>query len=378
MANKLTHQEFMDKFKERNEHFDDIEVLGEYVNAKTKIKCRCRVCGNEWDAYSSNLLKGHGCFQCGAKLRGNNQRLSHKEFISRVSMINPNITVIGEYVGRSKTVECKCNVCDYEWKPRASAILDGEGCPYCSGRACRTGYNDIATTYPHLVQYFVNIEDAKTHTAHSNQKIFLKCPDCGYEKFGRIQDLTTQGFGCIMCSDSLSYPNKFIRQMFSQLSVDDVDFEYKPKWARLYRFDCYFEYQGVPYLIEMDGAVGHGEIQYKSTKRDTEGLQRDLIKNELAKVNGIELIRIDCKKSDRKYISKNIVNSRLSEILDLSQIDWTKCDRNSQKNLVKEVCDYYEETHEKLSVMSKIFKISEPTVRTYLRKGNEFGWCNYN
>lgn len=35
-----------------------IELLDTYVNARTKLACRCRVCGHEWDAVLNHLLHG--------------------------------------------------------------------------------------------------------------------------------------------------------------------------------------------------------------------------------------------------------------------------------------------------------------------------------
>lgn len=103
-----------------------------------------------------------------------------------------------------------------------------------------------------------------------------------------------------------------------------------------------------------------------------------MIKNELAKANNIELIRIDCKKSDGKYISENILGSRLVEIFDLTNVDWNECDINSHKNIVKEVCDYRKVTNESLGKIAKHFDLGKTTVRKYLIRGSKFGWCEYN
>lgn len=369
-----SHKEFIQQIDDSNLN---VKILGNYVNARTPILYECKICKHQWNITPDNLLRGHGCDKCAKKRNGTKQRLSHDEFIERVSIIHSNITIKTNYNGRNRKVQCQCGKCNYIWNPIAGNLLRGQGCPYCSHRVCRTGYNDIATVCPHLIKYFVNVEDAYTHTLHSNKKVLLKCPDCGHEKYGTVCKLTTNGFRCVICSDKLSYPNKFLRQMLSQLPVENVKYEYSPKWVKPYKYDGYFEYQNTPYLIEMDGGLGHGKTKYKSTEKDVEGLQRDLIKNKLAEINNIKLIRIDCIKSDRKYISNNILNSQLAEIFDLSYIDWTKCDKNSQKNLVKEVCDYYEQTHSSVAAIAEKFKISTTTVRVYLRKGNKFHWCNY-
>ena len=44
MPKKLTHEEFIEKIKVKN---PNIEILEEYVNAHTKIECRCKVCNHK-------------------------------------------------------------------------------------------------------------------------------------------------------------------------------------------------------------------------------------------------------------------------------------------------------------------------------------------
>ena len=42
----------------------EIEVLESYVNARTKLLCRCSYCKNEWYATPDKLLQGNGCPMC--------------------------------------------------------------------------------------------------------------------------------------------------------------------------------------------------------------------------------------------------------------------------------------------------------------------------
>lgn len=48
----------------------NIEVLGEYVNTDTKIKCLCKVCNNIWNPTPHDLQSGRGCPECGRKRKG--------------------------------------------------------------------------------------------------------------------------------------------------------------------------------------------------------------------------------------------------------------------------------------------------------------------
>ena len=59
-----------DTFKERIKEINkNIEILGEYINSKTKIKCKCLVCGfDDWNANPCDLLHGCGCPVCANKL----------------------------------------------------------------------------------------------------------------------------------------------------------------------------------------------------------------------------------------------------------------------------------------------------------------------
>ena len=65
----LTHEEFMEKFYKKNKNAENIEILEEYVNAKTKIKVRCKIDGYEWEMTPSNLLGGYGCPKCSGNIK---------------------------------------------------------------------------------------------------------------------------------------------------------------------------------------------------------------------------------------------------------------------------------------------------------------------
>lgn len=58
---KKTNEEFLQELLEIN---TNIKPLEDYKNARTKIKCRCKVCGYEWKATPAHLLHGIGCPSC--------------------------------------------------------------------------------------------------------------------------------------------------------------------------------------------------------------------------------------------------------------------------------------------------------------------------
>ena len=62
MPKKKTHEQFVLEMYEVN---PNIEILGKYVDAKTKILCRCKIHMCEWMLDPSHLLGGQGCPICG-------------------------------------------------------------------------------------------------------------------------------------------------------------------------------------------------------------------------------------------------------------------------------------------------------------------------
>ena len=66
MGKKKTHAEYVDELAKVN---PDIEVLGIYCGANIKIPHRCKKDGCVWDATPGHILHGTGCPLCGGTLK---------------------------------------------------------------------------------------------------------------------------------------------------------------------------------------------------------------------------------------------------------------------------------------------------------------------
>lgn len=308
------------------------------------------------------------------------KRKTHEEFINELSIKgNKNIIVIGKYIDDKTKILVQCRIDGYMWYARPGNLLQGGGCPLCNGKVVVVGINDFATIRPDLVQYFRNSEDANKITAHSNKQVDLICPNCGTHKTMSANMLCKRGFNCTVCGDGISFPNKFGRSLLRQLPIKQYECEWSPDWLKPYSYDNYFVYNGNEYILEMDGELGHGNKQFNSKNKDVDGLLRDQFKDSLAAEYHIIVIRIDCKKSEKDYIVENILQSSLSEIFDLHNIDWNKCEQDALKSIVKEVCDEYAKDETIfLSELARKYDISRLTVRKYLKRGTKLGWCTYD
>lgn len=304
------------------------------------------------------------------------KKKTQEEFEQCVREIFPNLEVGGRYVAARFKVPMHCNVCGGNWEPKATHILSGHGCPFCSGRALLVGFNDVWTTSPEVAKMLVNPEDGYKYTRNSMEKVCFQCPDCGDISFKRISNVYHQGLCCQKCSDGVSYPNKFVRSFLNQLPICNLDYEYHPDWARPYFYDDYFEYNGKKYLIEADGEQHYKDKVFFGKTLD-ERQQIDNIKTNLAIDNGFILIRLDCSESTMEYMKNSICNSMLSDIFDLQDIDWVLCDTISHKNIIQEVALTYESVTKDMTKLSEMFGISKTTICSYLKIGYRCGWCSY-
>ena len=282
-----------------------------------------------------------------------------------------------------KWYKYKCNKCGWDegWIVE-NDLLKGQGCSCCANRTVVEGINDIPTTAPWMVKYFQGgYDEAKLYTKSSNRKIYPICPDCGRIKnksieIGRIY--RTHSIGC-SCKDGISYPNKLMYNILEQLKIE-FETEYSPKWIKPMRYDFYFELDNKKYIVEMDGGLGHGKkIHSKSNKTIEETLEIDNHKDKQAKLHNIEVIRIDCQKSELEYIKNSILNSGLNKIHNLKKVDWNKSEEFALSNLIKKTCEYKKNNIEMSTIeISKMININRATIIRYLKKGNNLGWCEYN
>ena len=121
---RKTHEKFIEEMKSIN---PSILVNSFYVNCSTKIDVKCLVCNHIWKTTPNSLLRGHGCPTC-----ANNQRKSHKQFVSEMHTYNPFIEVVGEYKTATTPIIVKCSICGNEWSSKPYRLLNGAQCQNCT------------------------------------------------------------------------------------------------------------------------------------------------------------------------------------------------------------------------------------------------------
>lgn len=385
MHNMKWHYNLNEKIIDENRKFiltDKKLEEKQYINHKsgnlyTKnikwYKYKCLVCEySEGWIREGDITKGVGCSCCSGITvvkNINDFATKHHELVKYLE----NKEDAYRYSGNSgKKVNLKCPECGLIKQSSLNVLVyKGFYCDNC---------NSIGSKRPDLIKYFVNKEDYKRLTYGSHEKTLVRCDICGNEKYIAVKDLAYYGIGCLNCSKDMSYGEKFVRELLTQLNTEFLMQLSKTTfdWCGGYRYDFYIK--NISTIIEVHGAQHYEDRHgyFKNTTLDKQ-LEIDRIKEEIALNNVDNYIVLDVKKSSMEYIKKSILNSILNSIFDLSKIDWIECSEKASNSLCKEVCEYYQNTGNniELSEIAKKFGLNKETVRGYLKEGTLNGWCNY-
>jgi len=293
------------------------------------------------------------------------------------------ITIIDTRKSNIKAYKYKCLIDGNIDNISESSLKRGVGCNVCSNNKVLKGCNDLWTTHPEIAQLLKYPEIGHGISYGKTEPEIFICPDCGYKKSININSLIRQEkFPCPNCGDSISYPEKFGIFLFNQLEeiyiVNNFEYQYNPNWIKPKRYDFYFELDDKGYILEIDGGLGHGNYNPFIGQSAEETQAIDDYKDKLAREHGIEVIRIDCRKSNLEYIKINILHSRLSELFDLSNINWLKCHEFACSSLVKKACELWSNGIDNTKEIGKIMKLGLNTISGYLKQGAKLGWCDYD
>jgi hypothetical protein len=172
--------------------------------------------------------------------------------------------------------------------------------------------------------------------------------------------------------------------MFSILKNLEINFKTQLtkttfEWCKNYRYDFYFKLNGEDCICETHGMQHYDEnTNFRMSLYEVQ--ENDKLKKELALNNGIKeenYIVIDCRYSELEFIKQNILKSRLNKLSDLSKIDWKECNESALRNKIYEVCDLWNNGNS-VKEISLLLKISEVTIRKYLKDGEKCNKCIYD
>ena len=112
--------------------------------------------------------------------------------------LNPNNLTFGS----NKKAWWKCNK-NHDWFVAIHRKVSRNSCPFCSNRRILSGYNDLATLFPHLLEEWDYNKNKGINpnslSINSVIKVNWKCKFCGNEWITSIRD-RTKGTNCPKCA----------------------------------------------------------------------------------------------------------------------------------------------------------------------------------
>lgn len=183
--NTKSHEQFVAEMSDKN---PNIEVIGRYINTNNHVRVRCRTCGYEWDGHPTHMLGGTGCPKCAGNLK-----YTHAEFVEKMKDVNPDIEILGEYVGGKKPVLVRCKKDGYIWSPIGSSLLAGAGCIKCAGKLRKTNREFLSE-----LSLANNLVEPLGRYVSSKTRMRFKCKRCGHV-WKSTPDAVLHGGGCPAC-----------------------------------------------------------------------------------------------------------------------------------------------------------------------------------
>lgn len=342
MKNKITTTSFKEKVKKIN---PNIEVKGEYINAKTRMECKCKVCGYEWSPVASSLSSGCGCPKCAG-----NMKKTHAQFVGQLKKIQPNLIVLGTYQNAHTKILCKCKKCGNEWEIKPNNLLNGQGCNKCAQEK-RTQFHrkEYEQFVKEVADLTPSIEVIGTYI-NAHTPIKCRCKICDNEWNPLPMDLV-KGTGCPECCHTST---SFFEQSILLSFIHALGSE-----AVLSRDKSLIGMELDIYIPSQRLAIEPGSWLWHANKID-----RDLKKRELCREKGVRLITIydkypNCEKpfendclvfqqdfsvENNKHFIKNVINQLFVEcgiLCEINENDWKRIKKEAYLNSRKKTTDSF-------------------------------------
>lgn len=314
-------------------------------------------------------------------------RYTQEEYAEKINNIySGKFSVAGEYTGGKNCVLIRCNQCGAEFERYANNILHRHtlSCPVCDKskggkKGVVVGVNDMWTTNPDEARLLKNPDDGYRYTFQSKVRLAFICPNCGEEHFKPPRDMFGKNgnFRCNYCTDGFPYPEKFMNAVLKQCGAEYI-YQYSSKnadWCKGYRYDFYIPEYNV--LVETHG-VQHYYEKHKFFMSFEEQQRIDNEKKLLAEEHGIKFISIDCCDSTVEYIKQHIINSELSNYIDLSSVDWEQCGLYASKSTLYAVCQDWDGQYKTVEDLVAKYHITDVTAVKYLKEGANLGLCDFD
>lgn len=302
MSKKKTHEEFC------NEVYDlvgnEYSVIGEYINASTKITMKHNTCRHVWDILPAKFTGkvSRRCEVCGGSMKKTNE-----EFVKEVyDLVGDEYEFLETYINSLTPIECIHKVCGRIYKVTPSDFLHGKRCAKCAGNLLKTTddyRNEIYELYGDEYTILGEYINAKS-------KILTRHNSCGHEYYIEPTNLL-RGIECPKCNES-----KGEKRIQKYLDINSINYIPQMKYDGLIgvgngllSYDFYLPSYNI--LIEYQGQFHDGTAKMQSKEQYKKQKEHDRRKKQYSIDNNIKLLEI-------WYLDFENIEEILNKELDLS------------------------------------------------------------
>lgn len=346
-----------------------------------KAYFKCLKCDNYNMQFVKNKVNGSGCSICLGKIPSKNHNLG---------VLYPELakewhpTLNGDLTPYDITPSSEKHkvwwLCDknHHYDSLVGDRKIGNGCPYCINKRVWLNFNNVGFTHPHIIPLLLNPEDGNKYTFGSAQKVKFKC-ECGNVLNKPLISVINQGLCCPKCSDGVSFGEKL---MYHLLKENHINFKYDSttEFSKGKRYDfilddysTIIEINGEQHFSDRDNSFG----KFRALKDE---IENDVLKRNLAISNGyINYYSIEISNRNIEMFSENVKASGLLKLLNIESVNWDEISLKSVSSLIIDVCKTYDKNpNYSTGDIVEQFKLSDVTIRRYLKLGNELGICSYS
>lgn len=332
MSKKKTNNQFLQELSIKN---PNLIALEEYKTNNSKIKLKCKICNNEFEAKPVHLLSKNnptGCPKCSKKRMALKQSFSKEQWCDRIKEISNNEYEIYEFPINFKNVQDKVKfihkIDNHIFEMTLGNFIYGnQRCPLHRYDNCK-----LFESKNH--EYFINrikneCFDYNEYTfleqfKGSNVKVKVR-HNCGHE-YEVSPNKFLNNRRCPICSKPQN--SKGMKKIKKYLEDNNIQYEIEkkfndcknPEGTRYLYFDIWIK--SLNLLIEFDGEY-HDQINGRNNKNKLERrILLDNIKNDYCKNNKIYLLRIHYSKINEidKILDKYLNSTTIANIFNESYL----------------------------------------------------------
>lgn len=298
---KKTRKEYIDEIAIKN---PDVELVGDYIDANTKTKFRCKIHNEIWESTPSRVLYGHGCSKCHSERISKNKTFTNEDYLELLASCNLDIIPLEPYVTMKTPILHQCLKHNIIWSVSPDSILHGHGCKQCGNEIIAL---KNSRTHDEYIAELNNVNEdivCISHYKDALTPILHKCKKCGYEWETTPARLLFGG-GCPICK--ASHGERAIKKW---LESNNIEYEAQKKFdeckdKKCLPFDFYLPQHRI--AIEFDGEQHYRSVDFFGGEKSYQKrIYHDKIKDSFCELNNINLIRIPYNADVQYILAKSI------------------------------------------------------------------------